>query len=231
MEKNQPNELPMSASEYMRSLQSDTRRIGPYMMTSTGRKLYPQDLRPDDFCIDDIANGLASVRRYGGQADISKHYSVAEHCGLLADYAFDNPPNPYMQPIVKATVALAVLLHDASEAFLGDLPSPVKHGMKDYQDLEATFQNVILAKYKVWGTSLSNAKYIHDIDHRMLANEVVHVWPQTLLDSGVVSWHRSIEPLPDVKPACFSAQEARWFFLSRFVRFVSASGIKLEKGV
>ena len=65
----------------------------------------------------DIAHSLSMQCRFNGHT--SSFYSVAQHCYLVAD-------------LVPAEHQLAALLHDATEAYVGDLVRPLKEGMRDY---------------------------------------------------------------------------------------------------
>jgi hypothetical protein len=80
--------------------------------TASGRTCYVLAPERSAICIDDVADGLARTPRFNGHT--SRPYSVAAHSLLVASLL---PPD----------LQLAGLLHDASEAYLGDLISPVKH--------------------------------------------------------------------------------------------------------
>jgi hypothetical protein len=64
--------------------------------------------------VDDVAHGLSNVCRFGGHT--SRYYSVAEHSVLVASIVALSAPEH----------ALAALWHDAHEAYMGDLPTPLK---------------------------------------------------------------------------------------------------------
>ena len=89
----------------------DRIRRGDWIQTFSGVEFYPLDPRPDEIRIEDIAHALSMLCRFTGH--VRQFYSVAEHsirvCGLV-------PPE----------AKLWALLHDASEAYLTDLPRPVK---------------------------------------------------------------------------------------------------------
>jgi hypothetical protein len=86
--------------------------------------------------IDDIARGLANECRYNAQTD--PFYSVAQHSIYISNHC--SPEN-----------ALCGLLHDASEAFLSDIPSPLKKRPEFafYREAEARLQKMIYAKYGI----------------------------------------------------------------------------------
>lgn len=72
--------------------------------------------------LQDIAHGLGRVCRFAGQTN--RFYSVAEHCFHVAR-------------LVPVELARVALLHDASEAFIGDVTRPLKALLPDYQAIEA----------------------------------------------------------------------------------------------
>jgi hypothetical protein len=111
---------------------------GEWIQTFTGRQFYPLDPRPEDVCLDDIAHALALVARFNGHT--RAFYSVAQHSVLVSRLVSDD-------------VALWALLHDASEAYLCDVPRPVKHAaaMGAYRDAEARVQDTIFAHFGLTG--------------------------------------------------------------------------------
>jgi hypothetical protein len=106
------------------------------ILTHTGRYVNPLDLRPDDVRIEDVAHALSNQCRYAGHT--RTFYSVAEHSLWCAGYLEERGYGP--------DVALAGLLHDAAEAYLVDLPRPLKMapGFGDlYREAEARAQRVL----------------------------------------------------------------------------------------
>ncbi len=149
-------------------------RIGDWIQTATGRQFYPLDPRPEDVCIEDIAHALSNVCRFAGHS--AWHYSVAQHCVLASEYA---PPE----------YAIAALLHDAAEAYMGDIARPWKrflyvkfdidHGggitenvVQKFKDAESQLLDVILTELDT-ETPYDEAvwKAVAEIDMRMLATE------------------------------------------------------------
>src|SRR4051812_30250690 len=84
-------------------------RVGNWMQTFTGRQFWPVDPRADEIAIEDIARALAMTCRFGGH--VRFHYSVAQHSFLVS-------------LVCSPEHALWGLLHDASEAYLGDVVWP-----------------------------------------------------------------------------------------------------------
>lgn len=108
-------------------------------------------------CIEDIAHALSLQCRFSGH--IPEFYSVAQHSVLVSK-------------LVPQTLKLQALLHDASEAYLVDIPRPIKKGLNNYNLLEHKLMLAIAAKFRF--------KYPLDIavvamDDEMLQFEWDHV--------------------------------------------------------
>lgn len=89
-------------------------------------------LDPESICIEDIAHGLSYTARFGGQ--LNGFLSVAQHSCMVASEVSDE-------------YKLAALLHDASEAYLGDMPSPFKKLLPDFKVYENKLMAVIAEKF------------------------------------------------------------------------------------
>ncbi len=111
----------------------DTRR-GDWMQTASGLQFHPLDPRPEDICIEDIAHALSNLCRFGGH--VRTFYSVAQHSVIVADLLPDR-------------LKLAGLLHDATEAYLVDIPRPLKVALKEYQRIEHRLAAIIGQKFRV----------------------------------------------------------------------------------
>lgn len=120
-------------------------RVGDWMITFTGKRFYPLDPRPEDVNFRDIGHALSMICRYGGH--IRRFYSVAEHCALMAAYFEQRGDLP------KARYAL---IHDAPEAYIGDMVRPLKRDMAAFTAAErgiaAAIQYAILGK--PWQTTI-----------------------------------------------------------------------------
>jgi len=113
-------------------------------------------MRPtaDMICVEDISMGLANVCRFGGQ--IGKHYSVALHSLLVMQLA---------QP----ELSRYAIIHDASEAYLGDVVKPLKHIIGEkYALIEDRWMHEICAKY---GLCFSHLEAIKRYDGQALQME------------------------------------------------------------
>ncbi len=131
--------------------------------TTTGIQTYSGamfdflDPDPDTILIEDIAHSLSLTNRFGGHT--AKAYSVAQHCVLCAQ----------MAPV---GLRFQALMHDAQEAYVGDVATPLKQLLPDYQALEARVEGVIRDKF---GLPREFDPRVKEIDVRMLATEAKHL--------------------------------------------------------
>ena len=150
--------------------------------TYTGRQFDLADPKLSDIDLADIARGLSLTCRYGGQC--AHFYSVAQHCVLMMDEWWKHP---------HATVetALAMLFHDAAEAYIHDVTSPLKSYLgKRYTDLHDQLLDVIFRRFGL----PHYAQYmdrVHDWDVRIRVDEALK-----LKSSGGKNW----ESLEGVRP-------------------------------
>lgn len=86
---------------------------------------------PDQIDIEDIAHSLSLLCRFAGH--IQSFYSVAEH-------------SIWVSRNTSQESRLSALLHDASEAYLIDLPSPIKKEISQYLEIEDNLMKVIAQK-------------------------------------------------------------------------------------
>lgn len=93
--------------------------------------VFHTDPRPEEVSIDDIAMSLSRIPRWGGHTKLP--YSVAAH-------------SMYVAKLLPSHLQLTGLLHDASEAYLADIPSPFKVLLPDYKKLEERIMSVIFRK-------------------------------------------------------------------------------------
>jgi uncharacterized protein len=90
---------------------------GPYLQTVSGRWVNPFDPDPDQIDVGDIARALGNLCRFGGHSRV--FYSVAQHSVIVSELVEQRGGD--------AEDAFAALMHDATEAYLGDMPHPLKH--------------------------------------------------------------------------------------------------------
>lgn len=111
----------------------------PWILTCAGRPHAVLDPQWDQISIDEIAHALATSTRFNGHA--SRPYSIAEHSLLVAEICERD------LGVRDPAGLLAALLHDASEAYLGDLASPVKWQLPRYQQLEAEHEHAVAKRF------------------------------------------------------------------------------------
>jgi hypothetical protein len=121
---------------------------------------------PHFFAIEDIAHALSNLCRFGGHT--AKFYSVAEHSIRCADL------------VTGRKRKLAALLHDASEAYLVDLPSPVKYFIPKYREYE---ENLMLAIAEKLGFEYPLPTAVVNADKAMLEME----WHNLMEDNNWIA--------------------------------------------
>lgn len=166
-----------------------------WMQTFTGRVFRPFEPDIDHVDILDIAHALSLICRFGGHT--FGHYSVAEHCVLMS-YA------------VRPENALWALLHDATEAYMGDVIRPVKRHLPDYVAAEDRLMRVICDRF---GLPPDPPQEVQDADNRILLDERDVVLP----NRPAVSWGavEDLEPLR-VHVEGWSPVRAEMEYLARF---------------
>jgi len=168
-------------------------RHGSFMQTYTGRKFWPMDPRPQEVNIRDIAHSLSMQCRYAGHC--RRFYSVAEHSVHIARWLVG----------VNKQAAIYGLLHDASEAFLIDVPRPVKPYLTGYRDAEERVMASVLVRF---GLGQDVPPIVKEADDRILADELVNLVR--------MQWHaRHDDPL-GVTLQYWSPAEAEEEFLETF---------------
>jgi hypothetical protein len=162
------------------------------MQSFSGTWVYPLDPIPEEIEIKDIAHALSNLCRFGGHT--TQFYSVAQHSLI-------------MSTLVSRRLALEALLHDASEAYLVDIPRPIKAHLSEYRGFEDAMQRCIADKYGLiypWPNELK------DMDEVMLALE-----HRTVMTSGLLWDHDKLKtPNIDIPP--LSNRMVEVMFLERF---------------
>lgn len=153
--------------------------IGTTIKTATG---YLDIAKPkvSDIDIYSIARGLSRQFRYAGQTP--KPYSVAEHCVLMATAHVET----------GGSYGLEMLMHDAAEAFIGDMPKPIKQLLPKFIELEQQLENVIVEAFGL-RVSEDTINAIKDFDRRILKTEKQTIWPR---DKAQWAGFNEIKALP-----------------------------------
>lgn len=169
---------------------------------ASGKEFKPFAPRPEDVFIEDIALALSHLCRYNGHC--KKFYSVAEHSVHCSNH-------------VAPGHEFAALMHDATEAYVGDLVRPIKVYIPDFNEMEDNvWKKAIAPKF---GLPQELSKEVHDVDNIILVTEA-----RDLLPDGanlMKKWGIPFDPLEDLdiwrngrKP--WGPEEAEARFLSRF---------------
>lgn len=160
-------------------------------------------LKPEEyeFDIEEIAIALSNICRYTGH--VNSFYSVAEHSVLVSQ-------------LLPVNLALCGLLHDASEAFVGDVSSPLKKLMPQYQEIEERVQHAIARFYNL---PYPFPKAIHEADKRMYWQE-----RQGVADNGVKDtlWHQDLRATRKVAAKGMTPLMAKRMFLAQYKKITSA---------
>lgn len=114
--------------------------------------------------IADISRGLSHCCRWGGQ--IEHFYSVAEHCCFCLQLARRYNENPHTQ--------LYTLLHDASEAYICDIPAPLKKALPDYSFFEEQLMNTVCLRFGIDQAQVDFAR-VKYYDQQMAFIEASHL--------------------------------------------------------
>lgn len=184
--------------------------VPPYIETWSGRKVHLLDPQPEEIYIYDIAYSLGMQCRFTGHT--SHFYSVAEHSVLVSH-------------LVPEKLALDGLLHDAAEAYLSDLASPLKRLLPQYYELEDRFVKVIADKFNLHNPmpkevkSADNAALILEADQLLITKgkDWKHHYPTTI---EVPTQFRRL--------SCIEPKHAGNYFMNRFLEITY--GDKLYAG-
>lgn len=182
-------------------------RFGDWITTASGTKFWPLDPRPEDVKIEDIAHALSNTCRFGGHC--REFYSVAQHCCLMVKHA-----SPRAQ--------IVALLHDAAEAYIGDIVTGVKRqlrvccryavGQEEFKEVESRLLCVIGEALKVpelGGGIESSWIEVDELDKRMLATEHRDIMRDGLEWSST----KGAEPFTDVIAPWGPGEGAKRIFL------------------
>jgi hypothetical protein len=166
-----------------------------WIHTATGKHFDP--LNPDSDLIDirDIAHALSMQCRFVGH--VKDFYSVAEHSVRVSRACAERD-------------ALAGLLHDAPEAYLHDLASPIKHaaGMERYREAEALLEAMIYGK---WGLAPTMPASVRKADKTLLNTEA-----RDLFGGTHVGWANPEDVLIQTIRPVGAPRAAEEWFLQRY---------------
>jgi hypothetical protein len=171
------------------------------MQTFTGRRFYPADPKSEDVDIIDIAQALGHMTRYNGHC---RFYSVAEHSVAVSR-------------LVPEKDALWGLMHDASEAYIADVISPVKRILgrqNDYFKLEDGIMKVVTDYLGLPSEMPESVKYA-DAQICVLEKRVLHPRSQ--------AWDLPYPEPTNVRIRSLPPEKAVPFFLMRYAYLTGAN--------
>lgn len=154
----------------------------PWLLTASGRQFYLLHPTPEMVDLYDIAHALGQIIRFNGHT--RRPYTVAEHSVLVALILREQGYDPAVQ--------LDGLFHDAAEAYIGDVPTPIKWAMDrvveefDYADpgtmafrmIESRVDHAIRVKFAL--PPAGHRKSIKAADTIALATEARDLLPGNL---------------------------------------------------
>lgn len=186
-------------------LAKSVERHGPTIQVHSGILVPVLDPQPEHITIVDIAHALSNICRFNGHA--REFYSVAQHSVLVSH-------------IVPPEAALWGLLHDAAEAYIGDLTRPLQLWLEHVapgvlSGIERRLQQVIAVRFGLPDCMPSIVKHADDT---LLATE-----KRDVLAVTDVPWVALPEPqLFRIRP--LSAGQAETEFLARFYDLTKERG-------
>lgn len=132
-------------------------------ITASGRRICATHPAMGEFSIEDIAEALSKLCRFGGHC-YGAFYSVAQHSALMAMQFSDRE------------LAREALMHDATEAYCQDLIRAVKNRCPDYRVVEAEFWHALATRFKL-SSKVHLSKDVRVMDNRMLVSEKLKLFP------------------------------------------------------
>lgn len=168
-------------------------RFEPWVETVSGIHFEFLSPRPEQINIKDIAWALSHIPRFGGHA--KKFVSVAEH-------------SIYVAMLSPKSLALEGLLHDAAEAYILDMPSPIKQFLPDYRAMEHKILSAIYCKYIL---GVPTSREVKDADKAQLQMEAHYLVPSRGED-----WITRIEGATGIEPKGLTQADAYYKFLDFF---------------
>lgn len=131
-------------------------RTTSWILTYTGRQFWPLEPLAEEVEIEDIAHALSSICRFGGHCN--SFYSVAQHSVTVS------------QELGGGQIGLIGLLHDAAEAYLGDMCRPIKRDLTGFQVHEDQLQAIIWSRFRV-NVTATDMERLKEVDNRLLMTE------------------------------------------------------------
>lgn len=181
-------------------------RRGRFIRTASGQRFWPLDPRPREVHVSDVAHHLANLCRFTGA--VREPYSVAQHSCLVSDLVALKARSLGLSRREVKALAFEALLHDATEAYLNDVSTPVKV-QPELAGYRAAEERVRLAVAERFGLPREETPIVKWADRLALVMEARDLMPPSddFADRGSPA-PRKVEP--------WGHRRARWEFLQRF---------------
>ncbi len=173
-----------------------TEATGDWIRTFTGKRFFVLKPRPEDVCIEDIAHALSMLCRYTGHT--RRFYSVSEHSVLVTGVVAERlNAQGRAGDAGNLNVLRWALLHDASEAYTGDLTRPLKHQaeLALFREVEARIMGVIAEHFNLIGPE---PEIVREVDKEIIGTEARGL----KFGEGLAT----VEPLPAMIPTLRSTR-------------------------
>jgi 5'-nucleotidase len=174
-----------------------------WMQTFTGRVFPLETFDPDAIGIEDIAHALGMLCRFQGQCQ--KFYSVAEH-------------SVHVSHEIEPNLALLGLMHDAAEAYLGDVPTPLKKSMPGFQQTEDELMKLISEKF---GFVFPEKDTVEEVELKRADMQLLADEKEVVMGREPKPWSKIFEVKNSDRIQCWSPGEAKDKFLERFRELTS----------
>lgn len=167
------------------------------IQTFTGKSFDVLNANEDDICIEDIAHALSCTARFGGH--LNQFFSVAQHCLIVEEQC-------------QGEDKLWGLLHDASEAYLSDVVTPLKKSeiFKGYKVIEKNLEKVIFEKFGLFGDIPKSVDLIDKSSFLIEIANFYNYWPKERMNE-----------LPNYPVKAMTPAEAEVAFLKRFYELIN----------
>jgi hypothetical protein len=177
------------------------------MQTYSGEMIDLENPKMHQIKILDIAHSLSNLCRFSGAT--LDFYSVAEHSILGSDeYVLMSICKDEDEANKRKQEAFAFLLHDGAEAYMTDLPRPIKQYHPSFSAIEQRLQDMI---FECFGVAEDvNLQAIKDMDNSMIAMEKERCYIHDR------EWTEKLPDPANVKPAFWTPDQAKDLFLKRF---------------
>ena len=189
---------------WQKQAQQKASKDGVRFLTHSGRLIDFLSFSECDVDLADIAHGLSMACRFAGQCD--RFYSVAEHSVLVSRYV-ERVTNVPGNDLTKTA-----LLHDASEAYLGDVTAPLKMLCPGYEMIERRFQVAIQRAFRL--RDGFDHSVVKQCDMRMFYRERDALLPGHAINMRSDKYeHDQLSELLEIQ--CLPPLEAKKLFLER----------------